>query len=350
MAPPTPTLASVQNQMIVLQNTYNSNRQQMTNNYINNVYFVRSTRYSSKYKTQLIQLLYSDYLSRLNTLTNQFNYNMSTLKKLAASLTPVPVLLPLPLPFVQTFKKTNAVVIGMNYTGTSSELYGCINDANDVSNFLIDNGFDKKNIQLMTDTTPVTPTKTNILNAFKNLLVNAKAGDFVVFFDSSHGSTKTDLNGDEESGIDQAIYTIDSQLIIDDEFKSLIQTYLHKDATLFAVFDCCFSGTVLDLPYQYLDSLNNDANTVYKKESETIGNVIMISGSTDEQTSSDSVFNERANGALTRAFLDSYDKTKKQTYRELLKSIRNYLSSYNFPQIPQLSSGKSLDIDAPLPF
>jgi hypothetical protein len=196
------------------------------------------------------------------------------------------------------------------------------------------------------------PTKTNILNGFKQLLMSAKAGDMLFWLFSGHGSYIRDTNGDEESGYDQCIYTLDNKFIVDDELKTIIQTYLKKDVTLFALFDSCFSGTVLDLKYTYLDSLNYDNYTEYNKEAETIGNVIMISGCNDKQTSADTVVDDKANGALTWSFLDSFKKNdpKSLTLRKLVQTMRDTLKKNGYEQIPQLSTGEFIDIDKPLFF
>ena len=121
--------------------------------------------------------------------------------------------------------------------------------------------------------------------------------------------------------------------------------YLKKNVTLVALFDSCFSGSVLDLKYQYLDSLNYDNYTENSKQLETQGNVIMISGCTDEQTSADSVFNNKANGAMTWSLLESLKSNPSCSWRELIKLMRDKLKTSSFTQIPQLSSGSFIDID-----
>ena len=56
-------------------------------------------------------------------------------------------------------------------------------------------------------------------------------------------------------------------LVVDE--ANAFQRMENQAVTLFALFDCCFSGTVLDLKYQYLDSLDNNLSTVNKNETET---------------------------------------------------------------------------------
>ena len=117
----------------------------------------------------------------------------------------------------------------------------------------------------------------------------------------------------------------DLKPIIDDELKTIIQQNLKPNVTLFAMFDSCFSGSVLDLRYQYMDSLNYDNYSENIKQIDTQGNVFMISGCSDYQTSADSVFNNRANGAMTWSLLEALKQKPNCNWRELVKSMRDLL-------------------------
>jgi hypothetical protein len=119
---------------------------------------------------------------------------------------------------------------------------------------------------------------------------------------------------------------------------------LKKDVTLFALFDCCHSGTILDLRYQYFDSENYDNSTENTKERETIGNVIMISGCMDNQTSADAYINSEYQGAMTWSFLDTVNKNPNLTWKDLITTMRSSLKTSKYQQIPQLSSGKKIDL------
>jgi hypothetical protein len=202
-----------------------------------------------------------------------------------------------------------------------------------------------QNINVLSDYTTVKPTKNNILNALKDLLKSANAGDFLFFAYSGHGSYKADNNNDETTGYDQLICPLDFNMIVDDELKSIIQSNLKQGVTLFAMFDSCFSGTVLDLKYQYIDSLNYDNFTIHDRQLETQGDVFMISGCTDYQTSADAIINGRNNGAMTWSLLNSLKQKPNCTWRELIKNMRNLLKSSKFTQIPQFSCGKLENID-----
>lgn len=80
------------------------------------------------------------------------------------------------------FKGTKrAVLIGINYTGQEGELRGCQNDCLNVKDFLMkDWGFEEENILvLMDDGNHPSPSRSNILDAYKGVAGVSKSGDAV---------------------------------------------------------------------------------------------------------------------------------------------------------------------------
>ena len=130
--------------------------------------------------------------------------------------------------------------------------------------------------------------------------------------------------------------------------RNIINTNLKENVTLFGLFDSCFSGTILDLKYQYLDSLNYDKYTENDKTNDTIGNVIMISGCTDKQTSEDAFINNLPQGVMTWSFLENINSNI--TYRDLVKNMRRLLIENDCSQLPQISTGQIYDIDSKVLF
>ena len=92
-----------------------------------------------------------------------------------------------------------------------------------------------------------------------------------------------------------------------------------------------------------MDSLNYDSFTENDKQLDTLGNVIMISGCSDTQTSADASINQRFNGAMTWSFLECV--APDICWRDLLKNMRSALKSRGFSQLPQMSSGSIVNID-----
>lgn len=282
----------------------------------------------------------------LTNLLRQFNVKLALIKKKYQDALEA-------INTIQPTKVKKALMIGINYTGTASQLNGCINDINNVSSLLTTKyAFKPEFITKLTDETSEKPTRAVILSSFENFLKSGNEGDVLFFSYSGHGSTTIDFNNNEKTGNDEMIISSDLKGILDDELKFLIQTHLKKGVTLFALFDCCFSGTVLDLKYQYLDSLDNNLSTVNKNETETFGNVIMISGCTDLQTSADAYLNKKYQGAMTWSFLSvlssqtTTTNVSSLTWRDLLIKMRDQLKTSEFEQLPQLSSGQLMDINS----
>ena len=316
-----------------LNNNYNFNVNTLTKNYNNILNNIKRSRNTNANKNKLIKNLINDINNKYNLLKTQLKNDILYINNLV-------------MPEIKNKNNNSALLIGINYIGTQNELYGCINDTNSIKSLISNCNFQK--ISILTDNTIKKPNRNNILDEFKNLLINSKSGDVLLFFYSGHGSYISDKNNNEKTGNDQMIIPCDLNKIIDDELKNIIQTNLKKDVTLIALFDCCFSGSVLDLKYQYMDSLDKNNFTENNNESETNGNVIMISGCSDVQTSNDATINNTNQGAMTWAFLEAFKSQKNITWRQLLISMRDLLQKSNFDQTPQLTSGSFFNIDTPV--
>jgi hypothetical protein len=316
------------NRLSDVKKTYNANCISVTKYYNNIINIISRSR--ARNKAKQVNTVKNLLSSSISNLTKKYNTDSLVIQ----NFTPKQI---------KIDKAKKALLVGINYTGTSNELFGCINDVNSIKERISTNGF--TSINTITDFTTKKPTRDNILSEFRNLLINSQTGDLLFFLYSGHGSYVLDRNGDEADGYDELIVSSDLKGISDDEFKTIIQQNLKQDVTLFAMFDSCFSGTMLDLRYQYMDSLNYDKYTENDKQAVTVGNVFMISGCADNQTSADSVFNNKANGALTWSLLECLKQKPNDSWRELVKNMRDILRTSKFDQIPQFSSGSFVNID-----
>ena len=251
-----------------------------------------------------------------------------------------------------------AVLIGINYTNTENELYGCVNDAMNLKNMLKSKyNYKEENIKTILNEEA---TRQTILQEITALVKEASKGDSLILSYSGHGISTNDRNGDEEDGKDDLLVTSDNYAIFDDELKEILDTHLQEGVTLFALFDNCHSGTILDLPYQYFkkpskkDGADNasadESLIIHSKTIETKGDVICISGCRDDQVSMDAYINFEYTGAMTRSFIDALTPHQDQdgqdiTWKSLLESMRTSLKSGNFEQVPQLTSGKKTDMN-----
>ena len=316
-----------------LKSKFNSDKNALTIYFNNLINFVLKSRLRQNLKIAQINYLRVSYTNKMNILTNTYNNAVNSINAYQPSIQNIDT----------NFKNKNALLIGCNYNNSAYQLNGCINDVNNIKSMIKNVGFN--NINILTDDTETKPNKSNILTELTKLLSNSNNNDLLFFSYSGHGSQLVDRNGDETDGRDEVMVPLDFNVITDDELKTVIQTYLKPNVTLFALFDCCNSGTVLDLKYQYLDSLNYDNYTENNKASDTLGNVIMISGCTDNQTSADAFINNTSQGAMTWAFIESVNSKPKLSWRELIQNMRKLLTNSQYTQIPQLSTGNSFNID-----
>ncbi len=254
-----------------------------------------------------------------------------------------------------------ALLIGINYKGMDCELNGCINDCMSIKELLIHSfDYDEKNIICLTDDTPKKPTKVNILQEFNNLVSDVTDKDTLCFFYSGHGTQIKDVHNDEKSGLDDAIYTIDEDIITDDDILDILTKLNGAHITLF--FDCCHSGTMCDLKYnmRYKGRLSNPRYETWTENSKDInGTICMFSGCLDKQTSADTSFEvsdtslQRGkkttvnDGAFTYMLLQCIKQQKHDmTNKELLTNLHNHLKKNNFDQIPQFSCSESSLFDS----
>jgi len=259
----------------------------------------------------------------------------------------------------------SALLVGINYRGTSKELDGCINDMNNIKKTLISSlGFKEENIVIITDDTIVKPTKVNILDSLTDFVKNSVTGDTLFFGYSGHGThTQNTLNKDELSGQDQLIIPIDAnsinECILDDDLNSILKTNMKSGVNLFGLMDACYSGTMFDLKYSYItDSMShttqyNTFNVTTNPYISSInkGNIFILSGCKDNQKSADATVRDGSKisytGAMTFTFLDSINKLgSKTSMQNIITYMRNLLKKYNFTQIPQLSSDNFSDISS----
>jgi hypothetical protein len=231
-----------------------------------------------------------------------------------------------------------AVCVGINnYPGTSNDLKGCINDANDWAGLLGSFGFQTSKI--LDDQA----TKKNILDSIKNLIAEASAGDVVVFTYSGHGTSVLDQSGDEADSFDEALYVYDGT-ILDDELREIIAG-AKKEAQIVIITDSCFSGTVTkaiaeeSAKPRFIETDVIPPSAVLKKRflskvSDESMLEILLSGCSDKEYSYDAFINGKWNGALTAYAVSLIESG--QTYNEFYSKLRSRLPSAEYPQTPQL--------------
>jgi len=251
---------------------------------------------------------------------------------------------PQPISRSLVYSTKKALLVGINYTGTSGQLRGCINDVKNIQRYLLSVNYLPQNIVIMTDqTTGLLPTRENILQEFKKLV--GSGADHLVFHYSGHGSQTRDTNNDEDDARDETILPIDYKqkgCITDDELYDLICNNIKPNSKLFCIMDCCHSGTSLDLKYGYNDL--KDSIEIVSPTSKEL-NVVCISGCLDHQYSADAYEEQESQGALTYSLCKALKASEQYSLKELLKTIKFTLKN-KYEQIPYLTLGQELNMDS----
>ncbi|KAJ5610142.1 hypothetical protein N7510_006861 [Penicillium lagena] len=167
--------------------------------------------------------------------------------------------------------RKKALLIGINYTGSKHQLNGCINDAMNVREYLLrERGFspDPRDMVILTDTpqnrgSPFFPTGANMLAAFRWLVTGNNPGDSVWLSYSGHGSQVRDPDGDRDSGFDDTICPIDFEQngqITSDTLHKVIVSPMNPRCRLTILFDCCHSGSAVELPYVFRPDADGRVN------------------------------------------------------------------------------------------
>ena len=269
--------------------------------------------------------------------------------------------------------KKFAIIVGINYTGQKNmELYGCINDAVMMKDMLVSHlGYDTDEIIMMTDESASNkhiPTYKNIIYALEELRNKAQSGKYseIWFHYSGHGYMRYDRSGDEKDHYDEIIipldFAYDRLYISDDQIHNIFTSKISEMCKATVTFDCCHSGTMLDLKYRYILLKNTDGgdtedeyDAMFEVENPKTynNNIISISGCKDDQTSSEAYIyrNESINGitkqhggATTIALCYALTRAKFNiTCKGLLEDMRKIMSQWGFSQIPQICTSKILD-------
>ena len=274
--------------------------------------------------------------------------------------------------------RRTALLVGINYLNTDNELNGCYNDVVNVAQYLrtVLGYVAPGAISIITDgnrnrvgtASPLPPTRQNIIAGMTALVAGMVAGDEAVFHFSGHGSLVRDTNGDEATGLDSCLCPIDYDassasgggVVTDDEIRTLLVDRVPRGARLYVILDCCHNGSGCDIRYKYEDFSvlvrppSASAPTplwrtqqrafTNPKYTDTAGEVFMISGSRDEQTSADAYINNAYAGALTYAVFAilraNHASIRTYSWSALLRDVRHFMRVNKYTQIPQIMTGQ----------
>ena len=226
-----------------------------------------------------------------------------------------------------------AVLIGINdYEDPGvSDLAGCVNDVELMTGVLTEHyGFDAGNVSKLVKAPD--NSRAGIFEALDGLIDATQTGDVALVYYSGHGSQAPDTNSDEDDEYDETLVPSDSgrgslpvRDIIDDELHSYLEALAQKTDQASFIFDSCHSGSVdrnilvapdrkvtpraipaaeeapQDPPHLRPEAADSGGE---KSASGLIptGEYVLIAGCQDPQTSKETDFEGRRNGALTYFF------------------------------------------------
>ena len=134
-------------------------------------------------------------------------------------------------------------------------------------NFLISRGYpqDQRSMVILADDRPEPfyPSNHNILAAMDWLVSEPGCCCFLHY--SGHGGQVRDPDGDRDSGFDDTIVPVDFERngqIDSDTLHRRLVSKLAPNSTLFVVFDCCHSGSAIELPFVYRTDADGNVNLV----------------------------------------------------------------------------------------
>ncbi|TXH09535.1 MAG: caspase family protein [Hyphomicrobiaceae bacterium] len=231
------------------------------------------------------------------------------------------------------------VFVGINYERTSAALRGCMNDARNWYRALGSHCIETA--LLLEDEA----SRQGIIGTLTKTLAKLKAGDWLVFTFSGHGTQVKDASGDEQDGKDEAICPYDYQksLILDDEIRAVLSRR-NPESFVLAIMDCCHSGTnlkALDMAPRSLDwsEIPEEAKLLISNDTRGAAGddgVMLISGCDSSEVSFDITENGVPCGALTSRALAAWkDLAQGATYGFWYQKIRKELPSSRYRQTPQ---------------
>ncbi|KAG5492568.1 hypothetical protein JKF63_01147 [Porcisia hertigi] len=268
-------------------------------------------------------------------------------------------IIPYRAPMPYTGGRVRALFIGINYTGTSHALRGCVNDVRSMLGTLQQISFPISECCILVDDPSfpgctAMPTRENIIKHMLWLTTGLAPGDVLFFHFSGHGG-QTKSKRDTQESHDQCLLPVDHASeggILDDDLFLMLVAPLPPGVRMTCVFDCCHSASMLDLPFSYVASRMGSGGAheqmqLMRRDNFSNGDVVMFSGCTDSGTSADVHDGGKANGAATLAFTWSLLHTQGFSYLNILLKTREELRKKGRTQVPQLTSSKPIDLYKP---
>ncbi|KZS96306.1 hypothetical protein SISNIDRAFT_547765 [Sistotremastrum niveocremeum HHB9708] len=125
------------------------------------------------------------------------------------------------------------------------------------------------------------PTYDNMIKSMRNLVAGAKPGDRFVFYFGGHGWQMETKDPSEEDQLDELLLPYDfyttNRMIVDNDVHDILVKWLPPGCRLMGLFDCCHSGTSMDLRYNYQAKYTPGAEHPFSISSDA-GKVLLTRG------------------------------------------------------------------------
>jgi hypothetical protein len=240
-----------------------------------------------------------------------------------------------------------AVVVGINsYKNFPSQnLSGCVNDANDVLDYLTKTrGASEAEITPLYDERA---TKHAIVDALHDMIASSLPGDQLLFHYSGHGAQIPAVDISEPDGLDEVLCPHDfafgdrSSALVDDEIAAIFAT-VPDGVSLTLVADSCHSG---DIDRELTKKASRGAprrlkppadlawrmrakKPLPRKRVRTIGNAVAVSACASGETAADTAF-DKPNGAFTHYWLAALQAAPNAAVDQLVASTAKALVPYD---------------------
>ena len=238
-------------------------------------------------------------------------------------------------------KRKRALLVGLNYAmDPSARLAGCVNDVRTISKYLISTmGYQPSQVEVLTDEKLqdlYKVSKEGLIDSLYALAIASWKDDleYALFHYSGHGSQVKDLSSDESDMQDEGIVPVDFRiqgLLVDDQLRRIFSRFNPK-TKIVCFFDCCHSGSILDLPFAY--DLNKPGDPGVKQAVVGLPRIYCISGCLDNQVSMDStdLATNMPAGAMTTALVKCLGKKKTVSLLQLQDDLNKQLTLGGYQQ------------------
>jgi len=271
-------------------------------------------------------------------------------------------------------KRALIVAVGQYAPNSSIRPIASLNDVKYIKAALRKNGFKDQNIDTLIN---AKATRDAILNSLTRLSQTAQKGDIIVIHFACHGQQIRDqktieLGKDEDDGYDEALLPYDAKakynptgyrgekhLRDDDLFPKLtaIRQKIGPGGSLLVLLDACHSGTatraesfavtrgmpdVFPDPENPMDSVINlsAAETqqgFFETLSDSVSNMVVISGSSPHQENKQLLVNKEDVGALSYSFYRALTEMPAgSTYELLFEKIKANIQALIPDQVPMI--------------